>query len=376
MKSGQYVQRRVETAGWQVTVSAMTLLGCTVLAITPAHAKLPGMVHCYNDICHRVRTVDETQARRGVVEAVVASFYDSPANDRFNPRLETSSGAMFDADTADNAASPIHPDGTVLLVWSPVTRGAAVVRVNNAGPYFPGRTLDVSRGVAEKIGFTKGGVMQLLSVVIAAPSDPEARYQRGRVYPRVRGYLGTFDNLALASLEDPAAREAVFQGNQPLPALALNATQHLVLAATEQHMKSQALAAEFAAVPADFVAPPELHSSMIEVDCEVVAPEVAIAAMLEGTTSEPPVIVVSDSRVITLSAAHAGGQFFASLPAAATFEDTVRVRILKAKAKAESEDVKPLAAVRPIRRQSNETATTRPSPVSRQRLDVDTPDGR
>jgi rare lipoprotein A (peptidoglycan hydrolase) len=316
--------------------------GCTVW-VASAHAKLPGIVHCYNDICHRVRTVDETHARRGVIEPVVASFYDSPANDRFNPRLETSSGAMFDADTADNAASPIHPDGTVLLIWSPVTRGAAVVRVNNAGPYYPGRTLDVSRGTAEKLGFAKGGVMQLLSVVIAAPSEPDARYQRGRVYPKVRGYLGTFENLALASLEDPTAREAVFQGNQPLAALALNTTQHLMLAATEKHMKSHALAEAFATVPNELVEPPDLHSSMVVAESEMVPPEAAVhTPPAEAATAGTMV------RVITISAAQAGLTTFASMPSTAAPVETIKATVLKAKAIAERSEgfARPRLAVR------------------------------
>lgn len=165
-----------------------------------SEAKVPGAVHCYNAICHHVRTVRETEARVGIIETLVASFYDAPDRDRFNPRLETSSGERFEADADDNAASPIHPDGTILLIWSPTTRAAALVRINNAGPYYPGRTLDVSHGVADRMGFGGGGVMRLVSVVIAAPLEPEARYVRGRVYPKVPGYLGNFETLELASL--------------------------------------------------------------------------------------------------------------------------------------------------------------------------------
>ena len=166
---------------WQVRRGASrTVLGAAlgvaascVVATGPAQAKLPGMVHCYNDICHRVRTVAETEARLGTIEPVVASRVGWHAYD------------------------PLHDAWRALR--APVTRGAAIVRINNAGPYYPGRTLDVSRGVAERLGFTSGGVMQLLTVVIAAPSESDARYARGRVYPKVAGYLGTFDNLALAN---------------------------------------------------------------------------------------------------------------------------------------------------------------------------------
>jgi Lytic transglycolase len=297
-----------------------------VVWVASAYAKLPGTVHCYNDICHRIRTVEETAARRGIIEPVLASFYDSPANDRFNPRSETSSGAMFDADTPDNAASPIHPDGTVLLIWSPVTRGAAVVRVNNAGPYYPGRTLDVSRGTAEKLGFNKGGVMQLLSVVITAPSELDSRYQRGRVYPKVRGFLGTFDNLALASLEDPAAREAIFQGNQPLPMLALSPTQQLVLAATEQHIIASALVEAFAAVPNELIEPPELHISMVDADGESVSPDVAAQMVVVE-----PVAVEHKPRVMTMSAAKPTLVVIDGLTKQHVPADAIRAQVHKAK---------------------------------------------
>jgi rare lipoprotein A (peptidoglycan hydrolase) len=336
-----------------------------------AEAKLPGLVHCYNDICHRVRTVEETAARRGVIEPVVASFYDSPANDRFNPRSETSSGAMFDADTPDNAASPIHPDGTVLLIWSPVTRGAAVVRVNNAGPYYPGRTLDVSRGTAEKLGFSKGGVMQLLSVVISAPSEPEARYQRGRVYPKVRGYLGTFENLALASLEDPSAREAIFQGNQPLPVLALSPTQQLVLTATEQHIKASALAEAFAAVPNELVEPPDLHISMVAADGETVTPEAA-AHMAVGET----VALEHKPRVMTTTVA--------ALPSLVTLEGVVKrhvpaevIRVTVQKARAIEAPGQGVAKARPlVRRGGDGSGVSQAALNGRTWFESDIPVGR
>lgn len=172
--------------------------GALGAALVPSEAKIPGAVHCFNDICHRVRTIAETEQRVGHIEAIVASYYDDPDRDRFNPRSETSSGEQFIAEADDNAASPLHPDGTVLLLWSPTTRAAAVVRINNAGPYFPGRVLDVSRGVADRLGFGDSGVMTLMSVVIAAPQLRDATYVRARVYPKVPGYFGMFASLDLA----------------------------------------------------------------------------------------------------------------------------------------------------------------------------------
>ena len=245
-------------SGWLLAVAGLHSVAFAISATLlagGAQAKLPGAVHCYNDICHRVRTVAETEARRGIEEPLVASFYDSPEKDRFNPSLETSSGTQFEPYADDNAASPIHPDGTILLLWSPVTRGAVVVRVNNAGPYYPGRTLDVSRGVAERLGFSRGGTMQLLSVVIGAPSEPEAHYVRGRVYPKVRGYLGKFDNIALASLAEPIARRATAPRVDTNAAMSPSA--QIALHVTEEHFRLTELALAFQAAPAEVISPDE-----------------------------------------------------------------------------------------------------------------------
>lgn len=218
-----------------------------------ADAKLPGSIHCFNDICHRVRTVAETEARRGLVEPLVASFYDAPERDRFNPRSETSSGARFDPNADDNAASPIHPDGTVLLLWSPATRAAAVVRVNNAGPYYPGRTLDVSRAVAERLGFKVGGTMELLSTVIAAPSEPEARYVRGRSYAKVRGFLGIFDNIALAGTADASVHAAI--ETTGLVAAGLSVPDTVAPSLAEEHIRWNDFLGLCDRAPADVIAP-------------------------------------------------------------------------------------------------------------------------
>ena len=238
---------------------------------TCADAKIPGAVHCYNDICHRIRTIEETQSRIGIVEPLVASFYDSPEHDRFNPRLETSSGAQFEADADDNAASPIHPDGTILLIWSPGTRAAAVVRINNAGPYYPGRTLDVSHGVAQRLGFDHHGVMHLLTAVIAAPTSPESRYIRGRVYPKVSGYLGRFENIALAALSSPLLVTALELTGSSMSSV--NAvSQQLAMRIAEDYIQLGELALSFRAAPSDIMSPEEATGEPFAVVPETDAP--------------------------------------------------------------------------------------------------------
>jgi len=115
-----------------------------------------------------------------------------------NPCGLTSSGAVFRADRDDNAASPLLPDGTVILAYNPKTGDASVLRINNAGPYSGKRKLDVSRAAAEKLGFRKQGVASLVITVLQSPTKSEARYVRRRVYPKVPGYLGRFATVDIA----------------------------------------------------------------------------------------------------------------------------------------------------------------------------------
>ena len=183
-------------------MSLAPALGAALLATglggEAAEAKTPGKTYCFYGKCHRVKTIAETEALVGTEETVRASHYDSCKRDRYNPCGLTSSGAVFDSEAPDNAASPIYPDGTTLLVWSPATRASLVLRVNNAGPYWGDRKLDVSRKAAEVLGFAGQGVATLMIRVIDAPSLEEATYKRNRTYDPVPGYIGEYGSLDAA----------------------------------------------------------------------------------------------------------------------------------------------------------------------------------
>lgn len=187
---------KIGRAGLASLVPAVgALLVATSVGGGTAEAKTPGKTYCFYKKCHRVKTIAETRALIGKDEALMASHYDSCKRDRYNPCGLTSSGERFNSEAADNAASPIYPDGTTLLVWSPDTKVSLVLRVNNAGPYWGNRRLDVSRRAAEKLGFAKRGVAKLKVRVISAPTTAEARYKRNRKYDPVPGYIGEFASL-------------------------------------------------------------------------------------------------------------------------------------------------------------------------------------
>jgi rare lipoprotein A len=174
------------------------MLSAGAAAMSMADAKSPGARYCFHGYCHRVGTLAQTDTILGWRGYVLASYYDSCHRDPLNPCGLTSSGAVFRADVPDNAASPLLPDGTVILAYNPKTGDASVLRITNAGPYSGKRTLDVSRAAAEKLGFRKQGVAPLVISVLQSPTKAEATYVRRRVYPKVPGYLGRFATVDIA----------------------------------------------------------------------------------------------------------------------------------------------------------------------------------
>jgi rare lipoprotein A len=189
---------RVRLVCIALSASALGAMALTVKFATPTEAKTPGSTYCYYGVCHRVKTIDETKALVGVEETITASHYDDCKHDRYNPCGLTSSGEQFHADRPDNTASPTYPDGTMLLVWSPETGRALVVRVNNAGPYWGDRTLDLSRAAAEKLGYEGAGVGKLKVRVIKAPEPEEAVYAENRTYAPVPGDIGRYSSIDAA----------------------------------------------------------------------------------------------------------------------------------------------------------------------------------
>jgi rare lipoprotein A len=179
-----------------VLATGSAVLGATFVSAVAVDAKGPGQTYCFYKTCHRVKTIAETEALVGRDMKVIASHYDSCKKDRFNPCGLTSSGERFNAESPDNAASPILPDGTIALVWSKTTREAVVLRINNAGPYWGNRKLDLSRGAARKLGIH--GVGEVTLRVLKAPTPAEARYSKNRVYEPVPGPIGQFASLDAA----------------------------------------------------------------------------------------------------------------------------------------------------------------------------------
>jgi rare lipoprotein A len=102
----------------------------------------------------------------------IASFYSHGT--------ETASGEKFDAREL-TAAHRTLPFGTRLRVTNVATGKSVVVRVNDRGPFIPGRVVDVSHSAAESLGITGQGIAKVkLDVVHVArggdtPRPPDQR---------------------------------------------------------------------------------------------------------------------------------------------------------------------------------------------------------
>ncbi len=81
----------------------------------------------------------------------IASYYGK----RFHGRL-TANGERFNMN-AMTAAHKTLRFGTKVRVTNPRNGKSVVVRINDRGPFTPGRTIDLSRAAAQKIGLIQRG---------------------------------------------------------------------------------------------------------------------------------------------------------------------------------------------------------------------------
>lgn len=163
-------------------------------------AKDPGRVHCYRDVCHRVRSLEETRRLIGRTLQLEASYYDDASVDRFNRGTVTSNGETFDAGSPGRVSSSDLPDGTELLLRNPANGLTSHVRVNDFGPFYGSRLIDVTRRVARDLGFVRKGVTPLEVTIIAAPMPEEATYRRNRISQPTLGHIGVVEASELTTL--------------------------------------------------------------------------------------------------------------------------------------------------------------------------------
>ena len=145
-----------------ITAAAATLAACGQSPFRAQHSDLRGSATRQAAI-EQPRRAPVSVVRRVAPQATrvaslpnttraphgIASFYTEGT--------KTASGEKFD--TMDlTAAHPTLPFGTKLRVTNTHTGRSVTVRVNDRGPYVPGRVVDVSYSAAEALGMVNKGV--------------------------------------------------------------------------------------------------------------------------------------------------------------------------------------------------------------------------
>jgi rare lipoprotein A len=99
------------------------------------------------------------------VERGMASYY----SDKYHLKSATASGEIYDRNQY-TAAHKRLPFGTRVEVTNPSNGRAVTVRINDRGPYTPGRIIDLSYIAADQIGIVRAGVAEVKVEVL--PDEP------------------------------------------------------------------------------------------------------------------------------------------------------------------------------------------------------------
>ncbi|HQQ71782.1 MAG TPA: septal ring lytic transglycosylase RlpA family protein, partial [Alicycliphilus sp.] len=128
-----------------------------------------------------------------------ASFYADSLHGR-----RTASGERYDREEF-TAAHRSLPFGARLCVRSLVNGRTVIVRVNDRGPFTPGRLIDLSRAAAEELGMMGLGIKSVELWQLGADEEacPESLEQAAQ-----GSGLGLDEGVAARALQRPAPRKS------------------------------------------------------------------------------------------------------------------------------------------------------------------------
>ncbi len=104
------------------------------------------------------------------IEHGKASWYGT----RCNGGTRTASGERLQ-NHASTAAHKTLPMGTRVRVTNLANGKSEIVRITDRGPFTPGRIIDVTEGVAKRLGFYSRGIVPVKVEVLKKAEDPSAR---------------------------------------------------------------------------------------------------------------------------------------------------------------------------------------------------------
>ncbi len=126
--------------------------------------------------------------------------------------LKTASGESYDRQGL-TAAHRTLPIGTKVLVTNLQNLKQVLVRINDRGPFAPGKMLDLSSAAAERLGMTRPGKMQVQIALSAdalasaqgpSPARSAAQPQAGRPAGRLTAADADAPALSPSEIDAPA----------------------------------------------------------------------------------------------------------------------------------------------------------------------------
>lgn len=157
----------------QIRVAVFSLVAAMVLfaaASSTAHVEGDGPVASTGQalMSAALAVPNPTVERKPLRSFVCLSSWYGPD---FDGQL-TANGEIYDM-YAQTAAHPTLPLGSVVRVVNLGTHKSAIVRINDRGPYIPGRDLDVSYQVARELGFVRRGTARVRVELLKVPRSKE-----------------------------------------------------------------------------------------------------------------------------------------------------------------------------------------------------------
>jgi peptidoglycan lytic transglycosylase len=131
-------------------LAAALIAGCALEPLPPAGAALP-----WNDETARLRARPAPVATAPAPRVEVASWYGE-----WHQGMPTASGEPYDME-ALTAAHRSFPLGSCVEVVNLGNGRRVLVRVNDRGPYVPGRTIDLSHRAAEELAMVDEGLARV-----------------------------------------------------------------------------------------------------------------------------------------------------------------------------------------------------------------------
>jgi rare lipoprotein A (peptidoglycan hydrolase) len=142
---------------FKLLLPVLMIFSITGLALLPTKSEITNNnISAFENPLEEVSSVSQNVNVKYYDLGIIKASWYGP---RFHGRL-TANGEKYDQ-MGYTAAHKSLPFGTLLKLTNLKTNKSIVVRINDRGPYIPGRKIDLSKKVAMELGAFKHGVVTL-----------------------------------------------------------------------------------------------------------------------------------------------------------------------------------------------------------------------